>query len=140
MLSRVKGEEKAELKTVESNRRIRMRPLLQAILDRQKKQTAHLESDYVFVNMQGNPISQYNIEDLWRRVMKASGLTPRRMYETRHTFASWALALGETPEWVARTLGHVDTSMVYRTYGRYIPNLTNLDGSVFDKHLSARGQ
>jgi len=31
---------------------------------------------------------------------------------------------GETAEWLARTLGHVDTSMVYRTYGRYIPNLT----------------
>ena len=58
------------------------------------------------------------------------------MYETRHTFASWALALGETPEWVARTLGHVDTSMVYRTYGRYIPNLTKLDGSAFESRFS----
>ena len=65
--------------------------------------------------------------------MKKSGLIHRRMYETRHTFASWALAAGETPEWVARTLGHVDTSMVYRTYGRYIPNLTRQDGSAFEK-------
>lgn len=56
----------------------------------------------------------------------------RRMYETRHTFVSWALAARETPEWVARTLGHVDTSMVYRTYGRYIPNLTRKDGSDFE--------
>ena len=56
----------------------------------------------------------------------------RRMYETRHTFASWALGAGELPEWVARTLGHVDTSMVYRTYGRYIPNLTRRDGSAFE--------
>ena len=57
----------------------------------------------------------------------------RRMYETRHTFASWALAADETPEWVARTLGHVDTSMVYKTYGRYIPNLTRQDGSAFER-------
>ena len=55
------------------------------------------------------------------------------MYETRHTFASWALAAGETPEWVARTPGHGDTSMVYKTYGRYIPNLTRWDGSVFER-------
>ena len=55
------------------------------------------------------------------------------MYETRHTFASWALAKGETPEWVARTLGHVDTSMVYRTYSRYIPNLTRQDGSALEE-------
>jgi integrase len=58
------------------------------------------------------------------------------MYECRHTFASWALAAGETPEWVARTLGHVDTSMVYKTYGRYIPNLTRQDGSAFEKLYS----
>ena len=56
----------------------------------------------------------------------------RRMYETRHTFASWALGAGELPEWVARTLGHVDTSMVCRIYGRYISNLTRRDGSAFE--------
>ncbi len=60
----------------------------------------------------------------------------KRMYETRHTHASWALALGETPEWVARTLGHVDRSMVYRTYGRYIPNLAKLDGSAFESRFA----
>ena len=63
----------------------------------------------------------------WVKAMEKSRLPFRRMYETRHTFGSWALAAGETPEWVARTLGHVDTSMVYRAYGRYIPNLTRQD-------------
>jgi integrase len=43
------------------------------------------------------------------------------------------LAAGETSEWVVRTLGHVDTTMVYRVYGRYIPNLTRQDGSAFEK-------
>jgi len=69
----------------------------------------------------------------WAKAMKASGLVYRRMYETRHTFASWALGAGELPEWVARTLGHADTSMVYRTYGRYIPNLIRQDGSAFER-------
>lgn len=64
--------------------------------------------------------------------MRKSGLQFRRMYETRHTFASWALGSGESPEWVARTLGHVNTSMVYKTYGRYIPNLTRRDGSALE--------
>ena len=59
-----------------------------------------------------------------------------RMYETRHTFASWALAAGETSEWVAITLGHVNTSMIYGTYGRYIPNLTHHDGSEFEKRYA----
>jgi integrase len=69
--------------------------------------------------------------------MKASGLAYRRMYETRHTFASWVLGGGELPEWVARTLGHADTSMIYRTYGRYIPNLTHKNGSALERQWAA---
>lgn len=65
--------------------------------------------------MEGRPILQDKLREVWARVLKTD-LIYRRMYETRHTFASWALAAGETPEWVARTLGHVDTSMVYKTY------------------------
>ena len=66
------------------------------------------------------------------RAMKKSQLPYRRMYVPRHTFASWAMAAGESPEWVARTLGHVNTSMIYKTYGRYIPNLTRQDGSALE--------
>jgi len=44
---------------------------------------------------------------------------------------------------VARTLEHVATSMVYKTYGRYIPNLTRQDGSVFERQylegINAKG-
>ena len=67
--------------------------------------------------------------------MVKRGLMYRQMYETRHTFASWALAAGESPEWVARTLGQVNTSMIYKTYGRYIPNLTRHDGSAFERQF-----
>ncbi len=65
--------------------------------------------------------------------MKKSGLRYRRMYETRHTFASWALAAGGIPEWVARTLGHVNTSMIYKTYSRYIANLKRNDGTALER-------
>jgi integrase len=131
--SRVYGREKADLKTEESRRMIQIRPGIQVWLDRQREMTGTFGSPYVFINTQGRPILQDKLREVWARVMKKSGLTYRRMYETRHTFASWALAAGETPEWVARTLGHVDTSMVYRTYGRYIPNLTRQDGSAFER-------
>jgi integrase len=132
-LSRVYSREKTDLKTEESRRRIRIRPGIQKWLDKQRKLIAEFNSPYVFVNTQGRPILQDKLREVWARVMKKTALPYRRMYETRHTFASWALAAGETPEWVARTLGHVDTSMVYKTYGRYIPNLTRQDGSAFEK-------
>jgi len=134
-LSRVRNQEKAELKTEESRRSIAMRPAMAKVLKEQKKLSAGFKSPYVFINTQGRPILQDKLRELWMRVMKKSALKYRRMYEARHTFASWALAAGETPEWVARTLGHVNTSMVYKTYGRYIPNLTRQDGSAFEKRF-----
>lgn len=132
-LSRVYNREKADLKTEESRRRIQIRPGIQKWLDKQRELTQRLDSPYVFLNTQRRPILQDKLREVWARVIKKSGLPYRRMYETRHTFASWALAAGETPEWVARTLGHVDTSMVYKTYGRFIPNLTRRDGSAFER-------
>jgi len=66
------------------------------------------------------------------RAMKKSQLPNRRMCKTRHTFASWALAAGESPQWVARTLGHVNTPMICKTSGRYVPNLARQDGSALE--------
>ena len=132
-LSRVRNREKADLKTEESRRSIKIRPGIKECLKQQRALNHFLDSPYVFVNTEGRPILQDKLREVWSRVLKKLDIRYRRMYETRHTFASWALAAGETPEWVARTLGHVDTSMVYRTYGRYIPNLTRQDGSAFER-------
>jgi integrase len=137
-LSRVRNKEKAELKTEDSRRSIAIRPTMAKVLKDQKKLTANFHSSYVFINTQGRPILQEKLRELWVSAMKKSGLKYRRMYETRHTFASWALAAGESPEWIARTLGHVDTWMVYKTYGRYIPNLKWQDGSAFEKQFSEK--
>lgn len=135
-LSRVRNHEKEEMKTHGSQRMIQLRPTLKKILEEQKALTKCYNSPYVFINMHGNYVMQEHLRAVWILAMEKSDLPFRRMYETRHTFASWALALGETPEWVARTLGHVDTSMVYRTYGRYIPNLMRNDGSAFEQRFS----
>jgi len=132
-LSRVKNREKQDLKTESSCREIEITSITRDILSRQKKKSGSFASEYVFVNKKGRPILQDKLRELFQRAMEKSQIPRRRMYETRHTFASWALAAGELPEWVARTLGHVDTSMVFRTYGRYIPNLTRRDGSAFER-------
>jgi len=132
-LSRVRNREKSDLKTEESRRRIEIRPSMRKVLEDQWELTKGFKSEYVFLNINAKPILQDKAREVWARAMKKSGLRYLRMYETRHTFASWALAAGESPEWVARTLGHVNTSMVYKTYGRYIPNLTRHDGTAFEK-------
>ena len=52
------------------------------------------------------------------------------MYQTRHTFASNALAAGEAPSWVAQMLGHTTPEMLFTVYARYVPNRTRKDGSA----------
>jgi integrase len=112
---------------------------MRQVLEEQRKLMANFNSPYVFLNMEGRPILQDRLRELWKRAMAKSGVPYWRMYETRHTFASWALGKGEAPEWVARTLGHTTTTMVYKTYGRYIPNLTRHDGSALEEMLTGAG-
>lgn len=57
------------------------------------------------------------------------------MYQTRHTAASIWLASGESPEWISHQLGHTSTEMLFRTYSRYVPNMTKTDGLLADKFL-----
>jgi integrase len=53
----------------------------------------------------------------------------------RHTAATLWLAAGESPEWIARQLGHTSTQMLFKVYSRYVPNLTRQDGSAIDRLL-----
>ncbi len=126
------GGEKDTLKTTHAHRKLRLRPKLKAILERQKELTKHFNSEYVFLNTIGKPADQKALYVVWLRALKRAGIPSRRLYETRHTFASWALSAGEQPSWVARTLGHSDLTMVYTVYGQYIPDLIEKDGGKFD--------
>ncbi|GAA8468381.1 hypothetical protein HpNP74_28400 [Helicobacter pylori] len=50
--------------------------------------------------------------------MKALNLKDRKLYTTRHTFASLMLSMGEEPLWVSKNMGHKDLNT---TYSHYIP-------------------
>lgn len=58
----------------------------------------------------------------WVHTMKKSEVRYRNPYQTRHTYASMMLSGGENIMWVASQMGHVDTEMVMKTYGKWIPD------------------
>jgi len=64
----------------------------------------------------------------WVHTMKRAGVRYRNPYQTRHTYASMMLSSGENIMWVASQMGHVDTEMVMKTYGKWIPNDTSKKG------------
>lgn len=52
--------------------------------------------------------------------LRKAGIRHRGANQARHTFASQALSSYVPIEWVARQLGHSDTTMVRKHYGRWI--------------------
>lgn len=122
-------------KTDGSQREIAMsQPVYEALVE-QKARTG--DREYVFCTATGAPIDNDNFTNrVWYPLLRHLELEKRRPYQTRHTCATLWLAAGENPEWVARQLGHVNTEMLFKTYSRFIPNLTRQDGSAFDSLVS----
>lgn len=94
-------------------------------------------SKYVFSNRTGGALDHKGVTlRVWYPLLRYLGLKPRRPYQCRHTAATLWLASGESPEWIARQLGHTTTEMLFRVYSRYVPNLTRRDGSAFERLLN----
>ena len=58
---------------------------------------------------------QRNINDSWDRIRKRAGLDGVRLHDLRHSFASRALAMGESLSMIGKLLGHTRV----QTTGRY---------------------
>lgn len=130
----VLGEED-DLKTEGSMRDIQMNQMVYDALAALRR-AATEDSVYVFGNRAGKPIDNKNfITRIWNPLLRHLGLALRRPYQMRHTAATLWLAAGESPEWIARQLGHTSTEMLFRVYSRYVPNLTRQDGSAFERLL-----
>jgi integrase len=124
-------------KTDGSQREIDMTAPVEQALLAQKKVTGG--GDYVFCNREGQPIDNHNVcNRVWYPLLRHLGLSKRRMYETRHTAATFWLGAGENPEWIARQMGHTTTEMLFTIYSRFVPNLTRKDGSAFEQMLLAQ--
>jgi|SRR5690625_1799503 len=123
-------------KTDASRREIQMSDAVYQALKRQYDATALL-SEFVFCNLRGRPLEHNNVtKRVWYPLLAKLNLEKRRPYQSRHTAATLWLAAGETPEWIARQMGHATTEMLFKVYSRYVPNVTRRDGSAFERLLS----
>ncbi len=67
------------------------------------------------------PKRTQDFQIMFKKLLKALNLKDRKLYTTRHTFASLMLSQGEESMWVSKTLGHKDLNTTYKTYSHYIP-------------------
>ena len=128
--------ESAYTKNDGSQREIDMsQPVYEAL---RAQQAVTGKSEYVFCARNGEPLNHNNVtKRIWYPLLRHLDLRPRRPYQTRHTAATLWLAAGESPEWIARQMGHTTTEMLFRVYSRFVPNLTRRDGSAFERLIGS---
>jgi integrase len=63
------------------------------------------------------------------RACREAKVRRRYAYQLRHTFATWALSSGENPAWIANQMGHTDVAILYKHYGKWMPQLDPKAGS-----------
>lgn len=137
--SLVKGE-MTDAKTDGSNRVIKLTDRVVSALKTQMQVTKN-KSKFVFCKADGKHFNYQTISRvIWEPMLKRLNLKYRNPYQTRHTFATLLLAAGESPEWIAQQMGHSTTTMLFRVYSRYVPNLTRQDGSAFDRYIETQGE
>jgi integrase len=137
--SLVRGE-LSDLKTDGSYRIVLLTDRVVEALHEHKK-TAYLKDKFVFTNDKRLPLNYQTVsKSIWYPTLRKAKLRPRNPYQTRHTYATLLLASGEAPEWIANQMGHTTTTMLFRVYSRYVPNLTRRDGSAFANFLANGGE
>ncbi|MDM1022105.1 DUF3596 domain-containing protein [Acinetobacter sp. VNK23] len=77
---------------------------------------------FVWINPETSSNYEYPaLRYRWDRHLKKANVRGRGINQGRHTFASQLLSSGQVPpEWIADQLGHTDTTMIYRHYGKLI--------------------
>lgn len=112
-------------KTTAGTREVKLlQPAIEALKAQKTLSTFH-KSGRVFINPRtGEPWTgdQAIRKTLWTHALKRAGVRYRYPYQTRHTYASMMLSAGEPPRWVADQMGHSDLSMIFRRYGKWMPD------------------
>lgn len=98
------------------------RPRLVQILQRDNHTYKEERLRFVWINPETSKNYEYTaLRHRWDKHLKKANVRGRGINQGRHTFASQLLSSGQVPpEWIADQLGHTDTTMIYRHYGKLI--------------------
>ena len=102
---------------------IRTIPIFDLLLPHLKDLYNSHDEEYLFITQYGKPY-QHNetfYQKFWLPIFDNIDIPYRRLYNTRHTFATMMLSKGYiTPHKLAQILGHRDSNMVHQVYARFI--------------------
>ena len=75
----------------------------------------------------------------WTPRLRAAGIVHRRIYDLRHTYATWSLAAGVDLFTLSRRMG-TSLAMIDQTYGHLAPDADERERGLLDTMIGPRNR
>ena len=105
-----------------------------------KAQPPRLDTPILFPAARGGHVDGEKFRHReWTPALRAAGVEHRRVYDCRHTFASWAIAGAVELFYLARIMG-TSVQMIDQTYGHLLPDSKEYLRGLLDSYDSSNSR